>query len=495
MKRQPPASNDAEEGLIACCLIDGGTLDVAGKSVLLGVESDSFFTLRNSLIWQAIQHLAANAEPIDDFSVAFELNRAGQLDLAGGQGEINRIVNRVETASGWKRYAVEIVNKHTARRAINEANRASERLARGEDIAEVLTDAEKVFADLAGKAGGKRDTRAEKLMEQAKSYAFDLLQPPPRRPPIVTLNGHPVCKKGDLMAFMAPNKSGKSSSLAAMIAATFAAPGSDCLGFEAANPDGEAVVHLMTEESVEDHWDMVSRSLRRGRIAEPPHWFQSYHLRRFDTSARRDFLFAKARSTRPLRLLILDGAADFVEDSNDLAECKWFADQLLALIDELNCAVAVTIHVNPSLKPTERDKGMGHLGSIIERKASSILLLKKEEKEGVGEIITINTKDARKGKTSHPPRFIWSEELSMHVRYVGPTDIVASVQKPNGRPKTFTWQKLTTYFVEPMKPVGEWTLADRNTLALCAGVSEATVRGLAVSYLSEQAANFNQESL
>lgn len=83
----------------------------------------------------------------------------------------------------------------------------------------------------------------------------------------------------------------------------------------------------------------------------------------------------------------------------------------------------------------------------------------------------------------------------MHVRYVGPTDIVASVQKPNGRPKTFTWQKLTTYFVEPMKPVGEWTLADRNTLALRAGVSEATVRRLAVSYLSEQAANFNQESL
>lgn len=330
------------------------------------------------------------------------------------------------------------------------------------------------------------EKRVASIMERAAAFAFDPAKPPERRPPIVTLNGHPVCKKGDLMVFMAPNKSGKSSSLAAMLASTFAAPGSDCLGFEAANPDCESVVHLMTEESIEDHWDMVNRSLRRGKVSIPPPWFSSYHLRRFNTDERRSFLFAKARASKPLRLLILDGAADFVEDSNDLAECKRFVDELLTLIDELQCAVAVTIHVNPSIKPTERDKGMGHLGSIFERKASSILLLKKEEKEGIGEVITINTKDARKGKAACPPRFVWSEEHSMHVRYIGPTDIVSTIQKQPGRARMFTWEKLTTYFVEGMRPVEEWQESDMASLAQRAGCSAATVRRMAAKHLAEE---------
>lgn len=485
--KKAPANAEAEEGLLASCFIDGGSLNVVGKSIESGITPDSFYLPKNASIWQAIATVHASGETVDEFSVATELNRRGQLDLAGGMAELSRIAGRVETASGWMRYQVEVTAKHTARKAQNEANRAIESLSRGDDLGEVLTTAEKAFAELAGQAGGKRDAKVEKLLAQAQSYAFDISKPPERRPPIVTLNGHPVCKKGDLMVFMAPNKTGKSSSLAAMLASTFAVIGADCLGFESGNPDEENVVHCMTEESVEDHWDMVNRSLRRARVSAPPSWFHSYHLRRLDTSSRRQFLFAKARASKPLRLLILDGAADFVEDSNDLAECKHFVDELLALIDELQCAVAVTLHVNPSIKPTERDKGMGHLGSIFERKASSILLLKKEEKQGVGEVITINTKDARKGKAACPPRFIWSEELSMHVRYVGPTDIVSSVQKQPGRSKLFTWDKLATYFIDGMKPVGEWSFADRQTLAQRAGTSESTVRRLAVQYLSEQA--------
>ena len=496
-ERGSPANLDAEEGLLACCILETGQ-DIITQCIEAKITPDYFFKPAHQLLFDAIRALYQSQSGIDEIILAEKLNTMGHLDAVGGHAEINRLTNRVETTA-HARYWLEIVReKALQRRLISHATALVERAYSGENLEALLARGEASIAELiTATTQGDTDApplvhpgkaRAEaKLLARANALRFDLAKPPERRPPIVTLNGHPVCKKGDLMAFMAPNKSGKSSSLAAMLAATFAAPGADCLGFDAANPDGESVIHLMTEESIEDHWDMVNRSLRRGKVDAPPGWFQSYHLRRFSTEERRSFLFAKARASRPMRLLILDGAADFVEDSNDLSECKRFVDELLSLIDELQCAVAVTIHVNPSPKPTERDKGMGHLGSIIERKASSILLLKKEDKEGVGEVITINTKDARKGKASCPPRFVWSEELAMHIRYVGPTDIVSAPKQP-GRSRVFTWERLATYFVEGMRPVAEWQETDMATLAARAGCSSATVRRLAAKYLAEEGA-------
>jgi len=244
----------------------------------------------------------------------------------------------------------------------------------------------------------------------------------------------------------------------------------------------------MSEESDEDHWDMVERSIRRAGTPDKPDWLHSYHVRRFSTAKRRKFLFSKAEQLAKvgkLRMIFIDGLADYVESINDEKECKWFCDELFAMMDRIKCAVMGSIHVNPSIKPTDKDKGCGWLGTIFEKRASFILLLKKEEDKEGREIFTINTKAARHAKASSP-KFVWSNELHRHVRYVGPTDIVTPPKGP-GRQPQWTWEKLSSFLTDGMRPVSEWQQSDMVALAQRAGCSADSVRRAAQKHLAEQA--------
>lgn len=162
----------------------------------------------------------------------------------------------------------------------------------------------------------------------------------------------------------------------------------------------------------------MRRSLRRAGLPAFPPWVGSYHLRRFEPRKRLALLLALARREHErngLRLVIMDGLVDFLRDFNDVGESTDLINKLMELIDETGCCVLPTLHVNPGQKRGESsDKGRGHLGTIFEQKAETILLLKKKQADNK-EVISLSTKDARHGLGAGI-QFAWDEDTKMHLR-------------------------------------------------------------------------------
>ena len=250
----------------------------------------------------------------------------------------------------------------------------------------------------------------EQLVASVESTRFHPNNPPPEEPWAFKLAGVEVAHCGNIITIAAAVKSGKSSVISAMTASMMSSIGQDYLGFEGNNPDGKAVLHYDTEQSRGDHYHMMMRALRRADLQTPPSWFSSYSLTLLDPAERRAAISAMARKAAAnggLHSLFIDGVADLVFDVNDLKEACSLVTELHQLATETSCVIVTALHHNPG-----GEKTRGHLGSQIERKSESVLVLRKDD-----ETISISCKPARRQEISgdKAPCFEWNSQASMHL--------------------------------------------------------------------------------
>ncbi len=418
-ERGSPANLDAEAGLIGSCLIDESQ-SVIATALSLDITPLSFFSPRHQVLFEAIASLHSAKSGIDEITVAEWLHSRGQLEAVGGHAEINAIGNRVETTA-HSRFWIEIVKeKEIARRSISEATTAVERIYRGDDIANVLESASMSLADLAGKAGGKRDTKGEQLAQLLQSRRFDMANPPPTPIPIVSLCGKTIFTEGNISAFIAGKSSGKTSSVTAIIASMIGPKSYDYLGFLGDNPHGKSVLYFDTEQSQFDFHQMQRRIMWRARVDSLPPWVEPYHLKPFKTLDRRKMVMDRIKAATKERgclMAIIDGAVDLVTNFNDIAECNDFMDELMEVTDSTKAHVHCTLHVNPGQKRNEhQDKARGHLGTFLEQRSEVVLLSTKKRVQNVEEMV-IDTKDARHGILHNPPRIRWNDSYKMLMTY------------------------------------------------------------------------------
>jgi hypothetical protein len=244
--------------------------------------------------------------------------------------------------------------------------------------------------------------------------AFDVHNPPASPPPMVRLGTHGIFTAGNLSAIIADRKAGKSSCIAALMAAIVAPLHSqgDFLGFTAENPAGKAVVHFDTEQSPADHHALIMRALRRAGLAEPPQWFSSYQLTGLSIADRTRFVesVCKRESDQHggLQAVIIDGIADLCRDPNDQAESFDLVEKWHNFSVNQSCVVLAALHLNPGT-----EKSRGHLGSQLERKAETPLLIKKNA-------AGMSTMFATHARGAHFPEnegffFQWCDTAQMHV--------------------------------------------------------------------------------
>jgi len=202
-----------------------------------------------------------------------------------------------------------------------------------------------------------------------------------------------------------------------MIAAamTYPAAGHDTLGVSGPNYQGHAVLHFDTEQSPYDWQQLVRSSLRRVGLAEPPPWLLSYTLAGLEAQKSEQFIHAALRAAqrrfKGIHSVFIDGVADLVNDPNDSQECFPLITRLHGAAIEHQTTFVTILHMNPSTKD-KSDKGRGHLGSQLERKAESNLTLKKD-----GDITTVIGEGRQRGKpipADKAPSFKWSDEHQMH---------------------------------------------------------------------------------
>jgi len=83
-----------------------------------------------------------------------------------------------------------------------------------------------------------------------------------------------------------------------------------------------------------------------------------------------DWLLYKSEYKGKIKLVLIDGIADYVEDANNLLMSNEIAHYLLKWTDELKIHVHTIIH-----KTWGADKATGHLGSAVTKKAESLIFI------------------------------------------------------------------------------------------------------------------------
>jgi hypothetical protein len=258
----------------------------------------------------------------------------------------------------------------------------------------------------------------EKARLLYRSRAYDHLRPAPPARAVYKLGGVTFATAGNLAAVTAQHGSGKSSMVAAGLAAPMVgANDRDCLGLESANPEGHAVIHIDTEQSAAD-FDLLIRvkAIRRAGLDEPPPWLMSTCLTGCTpaeiVTVLETMMADAAREHGGIHSVWLDGVADAVDSPNDEEQSIALVRRLHALAIQHVCPIISILHLNP----LSESKSRGHLGSQLERKAETVLQLKKTD-EGGRDVTTIVATKTRHQPipANQTPRFAWDDAAGMHM--------------------------------------------------------------------------------
>lgn len=156
----PPHNTEAEESVLASLLIDP---DAMGAVAALLQPAD-FYHPRNARIYSVMMGLYRRGEPTDFVIVCDELDRLGWMELAGGTGNLARMLTVVPTSLHVLHYAG-IVRRTAANRGLITAAGEIARVAYSDpaSIAEAFRAAEGALAAVRRRYGGDETTGPRRL--------------------------------------------------------------------------------------------------------------------------------------------------------------------------------------------------------------------------------------------------------------------------------------------------------------------------------------------
>ena len=123
--RVPPHNVEAEEGLLAACLIDGG-FDVLDLCNQAQITPECFFKASHQIIYRALVTLYEIGDPIDEIILLEYLRKNGLEEDVGGISAIYAIQDRIETPAHARHFAKIVHEKYLLRRLIRSTREAME---------------------------------------------------------------------------------------------------------------------------------------------------------------------------------------------------------------------------------------------------------------------------------------------------------------------------------------------------------------------------------
>ncbi len=130
--RIPPHSLEAEESLLGAMLLSKDAIAAAVETV----RPEDFYKPAHGHLFEAIQSLYGQGEPVDPVTVAEELRRADLLDALGGKNAILRIQAGTPAAANAAHYARIVEERALLRRLIGVAGEIAEM---GYDVPDDIT--------------------------------------------------------------------------------------------------------------------------------------------------------------------------------------------------------------------------------------------------------------------------------------------------------------------------------------------------------------------
>jgi len=123
--RVQPHSIEAEEGLLAACLIDGGR-EILTECVESKIAPEYFYKTAHQEIFRALLALYETGDPIDEILLLEYLRKNGLEEEVGGIAAIYAIQDRIETSAHARYFARIVHEKYLLRRLIRTSREAIE---------------------------------------------------------------------------------------------------------------------------------------------------------------------------------------------------------------------------------------------------------------------------------------------------------------------------------------------------------------------------------
>lgn len=138
--------------------------------------------------------------------------------------------------------------------------------------------------------------------------------------------------------------------------------------------EGKCLIHFDTEQGAFHAQKVFRRVLDMCDLNNQ--CYKTYGLRSLGPEERVAVIDYAIRNTENLGVVIIDGLADLVNDVNNIEESNKIVQKVMKWTQMYNVHIVTVIHNNfGSTKPT------GHLGSAMEKKAETQILLEKEESD------------------------------------------------------------------------------------------------------------------
>ncbi len=122
--REMPFSAEAEEHVIACCLLDGS--DTIARCLEARLTPEFFFDPKNRLLFQIIVELYQKSPPVTLEVLAEELKTRRQIDAVGGFAHLLQVTGKIPTTAHAGYFIEKVREKHLLRELIKTATGAVE---------------------------------------------------------------------------------------------------------------------------------------------------------------------------------------------------------------------------------------------------------------------------------------------------------------------------------------------------------------------------------
>ena len=142
--RIPPQNLEAEEAVIGSILIKP---EVAGD-VMEMIHSGDFYLDDHRKIFEVMEELYDNSEPIDVLTVCDRLREKGILEKLGGELRVMKIADSVPTAAHALYYAKIVKEKSLLRKLIDVGTKMVESAYSEDDVDTILDDAERMVFEI-----------------------------------------------------------------------------------------------------------------------------------------------------------------------------------------------------------------------------------------------------------------------------------------------------------------------------------------------------------
>jgi len=205
----------------------------------------------------------------------------------------------------------------------------------------------------------------------------------------VSIAGEAVGANETFIIYSGLPKQGKSLYISATVASYFLKEAFFSIKLDL-KKDKPNVCLIDTENGIHNFYKNIGNIKKFANGSFDETRFEAYRLRGMSTEYILTFITEYIDAHPQTGCLIIDGLLDCVKNSNDVSECTLFSSFLKKITDEKNVFILGVLHTNRGGENTT-----GHLGSILDRAANAVLLIKKNKEAKTFELHPILLRDAK----------------------------------------------------------------------------------------------------